>query len=267
MSQMIIGRNRLLLLLNKTSVYKSINSFQTQTNSTLLIKTNNQTVNDKINITTERYQSSSSSTSPSHNNIYKKGLLLFVSGIVTYFGISYYLDSNNKKKINSLEQNQLLNYSSPNLPGVIKPTKSFKREKNPGNIKITLYQYVTCPFCCKVRAYLDYYGYTYDIVEVNSVTKNQLNWLNGKKMVPCLGIQIPNEKNDGYEILAINESSMIISALETFRYDPSISLKEVIDYYKPMNSVTDNSNDSLINTYFIMFPRKIKDTRTVSQRR
>lgn len=33
-------------------------------------------------------------------------------------------------------------------------------------VKLTLYQYVTCPFCCKVRAFLDYKGINYDIVEV-----------------------------------------------------------------------------------------------------
>lgn len=73
------------------------------------------------------------------------------------------------------------------------------REKNPGNIKITLYQYVTCPFCCKVRAYLDYYGYSYDIVEVNSINKKQLDWSSYKK-VPTLAIQIPSSENpDNYE--------------------------------------------------------------------
>ena len=66
------------------------------------------------------------------------------------------------------------------------------REKNPGNLKITLYQYATCPFCCKVRAYLDYYGYTYDIVEVNSITRKQVNWSTYKK-VPIVAIQVPKE--------------------------------------------------------------------------
>lgn len=51
------------------------------------------------------------------------------------------------------------------------------------NLDIRLYQYETCPFCCKVkyfnilknkyslqvRAFLDYYGFSYEAVEVNPV--------------------------------------------------------------------------------------------------
>jgi microsomal prostaglandin-E synthase 2 len=69
-----------------------------------------------------------------------------------------------------------------------------RREKNPGNIGITLYQIVTCPFCCKVRAYLDYFGYSYDIVEVNSLTKHQLDWSSYKKS-PIVVIQVPSKDN------------------------------------------------------------------------
>jgi microsomal prostaglandin-E synthase 2 len=57
-------------------------------------------------------------------------------------------------------------------------------------VKLTLYQYTTCPFCCKVRAYLDYYGYKYDIVEVNSVIRKELKWSNYRK-VPILAVQVP----------------------------------------------------------------------------
>ena len=69
-----------------------------------------------------------------------------------------------------------------------------KREKNPSDVKITLYQIVTCPFCCKVRAYLDYFGYSYDIVEINSLTKAQLDWSSYKK-TPVIAIQYPSKEN------------------------------------------------------------------------
>ena len=52
-------------------------------------------------------------------------------------------------------------------------------------LKLTLYQYQTCPFCCKVRAFLDYYGFAYNVVEVNSVTRKQTKWSDYKK-VPIL---------------------------------------------------------------------------------
>lgn len=39
---------------------------------------------------------------------------------------------------------------------------------------ITLYQYEVCPFCCKVKAVLDYYGVPYRVIEVSPLTKRQL---------------------------------------------------------------------------------------------
>ncbi len=102
---------------------------------------------------------------------------IFVGGMITYYGISTYLEYK-KRKPRIFE----IDYTSQNLPGLIRPSKSVGRERNPGNVKLTLYQFTTCPFCCKVRAYLDYFGYSYDIVEVNSLTKKQLNWSLGYKV-------------------------------------------------------------------------------------
>lgn len=60
-------------------------------------------------------------------------------------------------------------------------------------LKVTLYQYQTCPFCCKVRAFLDFYGFSYDVIEVNSVTRSQTKWTNYRK-VPFLVIKFPNSE-------------------------------------------------------------------------
>ena len=51
--------------------------------------------------------------------------------------------------------------------------------------KWTLYQYATCPFCCKVRSFLDYYGIDYDIVEVNPVSRKEIKFSEYRK-VPFL---------------------------------------------------------------------------------
>eukprot|EP00983_Pelagomonas_calceolata_P105557 1159143-Pelagomonas_calceolata.AAC.2 len=59
---------------------------------------------------------------------------------------------------------------------------------------ITLYQYEVCPFCCKVKAALDYYKtlltsqdnpclqLPYEVIEVNPLTKSELKWSNYKKV-------------------------------------------------------------------------------------
>jgi hypothetical protein len=38
-------------------------------------------------------------------------------------------------------------------------------------LDIKLYQYDVCPFCCKVKAFLDFKGIPYEAVEVNPLTK------------------------------------------------------------------------------------------------
>jgi len=47
---------------------------------------------------------------------------------------------------------------------------------------IVLYQYEVCPFCCKVKAFLDYYKIPYRVVEVNPLTKTELKWSEYKKV-------------------------------------------------------------------------------------
>lgn len=121
-------------------------------------------------------------------------LTVFASGVVAFVTLNYLFDLSSKKK------EIKVNHESAFVPGRIVPSKTVKHEvKNPGGVKITLYQYVTCPFCCKARAYLDYFGYNYDIVEVNSISKKQLDWSTYKK-VPVVAVQFPTKDNpDVYE--------------------------------------------------------------------
>ena len=48
--------------------------------------------------------------------------------------------------------------------------------------RITLYQYETCPFCSKFRAFLDYYGIEYEKVEVHPVFKKEIQFSSYKKV-------------------------------------------------------------------------------------
>ncbi|PWA38654.1 Glutaredoxin [Artemisia annua] len=51
--------------------------------------------------------------------------------------------------------------------------------------EVVLYQYESCPFCNKVKAYLDYYDIPYKVVEVNPLSKKEIKWSDYKK-VPIL---------------------------------------------------------------------------------
>ena len=51
------------------------------------------------------------------------------------------------------------------------------------NDNVTLYQFQTCPFCNRVKAYLDYNKLKYSVVEVNPLTKKEVKF-SGSKSVP-----------------------------------------------------------------------------------
>lgn len=81
-------------------------------------------------------------------------------------------------------------------------------------MKITLLQYQSCPFCCKVRAFLDYYGFSYEVVEVNPVMRKQLKFSKNYRKVPMVLIT-PTNNIDG-ETSNTNDSNENINVLVIF---------------------------------------------------
>uniref|UniRef100_A0A1J3D9W9 Prostaglandin E synthase 2 n=1 Tax=Noccaea caerulescens TaxID=107243 RepID=A0A1J3D9W9_NOCCA len=80
--------------------------------------------------------------------------------------------------------------------------------------EVVLYQYEACPFCNKVRAFLDFNKIPYKIVEVNPMNKKEIKWSDYKK-VPILTV-------DGEQLV---DSSVIIDSLFQ-RMHPEISKHE-----------------------------------------
>ncbi|XP_011003060.1 PREDICTED: prostaglandin E synthase 2 [Populus euphratica] len=83
---------------------------------------------------------------------------------------------------------------------------------------VVLYQYEACPFCNKVKAFLDYYNIPYKVVEVNPISKKEIKWSDYKK-VPILKI-------DGEQMV---DSSDIVDKL--------------FQRIHPDNSVTDSDEE------------------------
>ncbi|KAF9671305.1 hypothetical protein SADUNF_Sadunf12G0033600 [Salix dunnii] len=79
--------------------------------------------------------------------------------------------------------------------------------------EVVLYQYEACPFCNKVKAYLDYYDIPYKVVEVNPISKKEIKWSDYKK-VPILMV-------DGEQLV---DSSAIIDKLRN-----KIHGKEIVE--------------------------------------
>ena len=99
-------------------------------------------------------------------------------------------------------------------PAEDKSTEDKEKEENPYSLRhlkasgklpdsITLYQYEVCPFCCKVKAFLDLHKLPYRVVEVDPLGKSELKWSDYKK--------VPVVLLDGSAQL--NNSSSIISQL------------------------------------------------------
>lgn len=62
----------------------------------------------------------------------------------------------------------------------LKPRISEQNSFNPK--EVVLFQYEACPFCNKVKAFLDYHGIQYKVVEVNPTNKKEINWSHYKKV-------------------------------------------------------------------------------------
>lgn len=85
---------------------------------------------------------------------------------------------------------QLQNIQAKEAPPLFKPKD------------VVLYQYEACPFCNKIKAFLDYHDIPYKVVEVNPISKKEIKWSDYKK-VPIL-------KVDGEQMV---DSSEIIDKL------------------------------------------------------
>ncbi|XP_071948380.1 prostaglandin E synthase 2-like [Antedon mediterranea] len=99
------------------------------------------------------------------------------------------------------------------------------RQTDTTGLKLTLYQYQVCPFCCKVRAFLDYHGLSYNIVEVDPIFRKELKFSVYRK-VPILVYE--GAKED--EQVQMNDSSVIISSLKSFLLTDQ-DLRQIVTYY------------------------------------
>jgi len=140
-------------------------------------------------------------------------------------------------------------YALKDKPPEFPPSRTIQVPTDSTGLKITLYQYQTCPFCCKVRAFLDYSGFNYNVVEVNSVTRTQTKWTDYRK-VPFVVIEMNNQ-----EFLQLKDSTMIISALHSILYNKSESLKDLLKSYPVMSYTNEDGKavSEIMNRYFLMY--------------
>ncbi|XP_063545891.1 prostaglandin E synthase 2 [Cydia strobilella] len=158
---------------------------------------------------------------------------------------------NAKKQVAPIENQQY-----PFLKEAPKYQAQYKISNNldTSNLQLVLFQYRTCPFCCKVRAYLDARGISYEVVEVDAVLRQAIKW-SGYKKVPILLAKV----DGGYQQLM--DSSAIVSVLETFLRDKNCQLQDVVKFYPVTKFLNDQGKEvtDVTNKYFIMHNSVVSD--------
>jgi len=91
------------------------------------------------------------------------------------------------------------------------------------SISILTLCFFSSPFCCKVRAFLNYNRIPYDIVEVNSVLHTETKW-SFYDRVPIVVVE--------NESLQLNDSSLIVSAIESYLREPTKTFKNIMKLYQ-----------------------------------
>ncbi|KAH7719859.1 Protein R11A8.5 [Aphelenchoides avenae] len=130
----------------------------------------------------------------------------------------------------------------------VKLARKITSDVDKTGLNLRLYQYQTCPYCCKVRAFLDYYGFAYEVVEVNPVTRSQLKKVaQGYKKVPVVTSSEVEKP--------LVESSLIVSLLSTFLLHPKVTLDETQEFYPAFEKADQDGGKPKItypNQYFVM---------------
>lgn len=157
-------------------------------------------------------------------------------------------DNVGKKKPSPKELGVTILSNKPDVPVM----RKIINPKDKTGLDIILFQFQTCPFCCKVRAFLDYAGLSYSVVEVDAVLRQSIKWSQSKK-VPIVLVR----SKDG-DYVQLNDSSMIISALASILVDPAKNdIKDIQKFY-PVQKFEDvyGTIFDIANKYFLMFQDK-----------
>ncbi|XP_049544332.1 prostaglandin E synthase 2 [Anopheles darlingi] len=133
------------------------------------------------------------------------------------------------------------------LPDV-KIVRKIVNESDDSGLELFLFQFQTCPFCCKVRAFLDYSGLSYSIVEVDAVLRQDIKWSKSKK-VPILLVKSKTGK-----YIQLSDSSMIVSALYSYLRDRECDIEQLVQYYPSISYENDSGRKvfEIMNRYFLM---------------
>ncbi|XP_030385261.1 prostaglandin E synthase 2 [Scaptodrosophila lebanonensis] len=193
-----------------------------------------------------RRQLTTFSKKKSGNGTFK--LALLGAGVGAATGSIYTIYSNINDRNSHKEHEHMPPKVIGELPDV-RITKRFVNPKDTSGLEIVLFQFQTCPFCCKVRAYLDYMGISYSVVEVDAVLRQDIKWSSVKK-VPMVLIR----QRDG-QYVQMSDSSAIISLIATYLNDNRKDIGDLAQFYPQISYFDDDGKkrQDILNKYFLMY--------------
>jgi microsomal prostaglandin-E synthase 2 len=101
-------------------------------------------------------------------------------------------------------------------------------------LSFRLYQYASCPYCAQIRTYLDYFGFSYHVTEVDSYSKEELTKFTRARQLPILVIEDKLSTERHKQRFHLTNATAILSALESVRNDKHINFNKILTQYLPI---------------------------------
>lgn len=127
----------------------------------------------------------------------------------------------------------------------VKITRKIVGAQNQIDLDLVLFQYQTCPFCCKVRVFLDSQGFSYSVVEVDAVLRHETKWSSYKKVPMMLA-----KTKDG-KYVQLTDSSSIVSILATVLENPTVDIVELARRYAEAGSASGGKDNGVLSKYHL----------------
>lgn len=171
----------------------------------------------------QRNQHTQSNPDANSKNVFKK-MFLYGASISIGLGAGLIsgelLFSDDKVQSNNLANERFLK-------------KKYIEGKNPKykdfRYHINLYQYSSCPYCTQIRKYLDYFGFNYNLIEVDSYSKKTLSKFTLARELPIVVLKDKKTHSEWH----LTNSTAILSALESLRNEKNHGHEDILVKYLP----------------------------------
>jgi hypothetical protein len=106
-----------------------------------------------------------------------------------------------------------------------------------------LYQYETSPYSSQIRTYLDYFGFNYETIEVDPLSKVEAKAITKRPKIPIVTLQHEHTHRKWH----LTNATSILTVLETLRndylrnpegFEDSKYLHSLVKKYLPLLSAT-----------------------------